>query len=49
AELLPLNIKGIGSSLLTTTRWLLVFFVTRFFNDIMENAGRHVGYWLFTG
>ncbi|CAG7716652.1 unnamed protein product [Allacma fusca] len=46
-ELLPQHVKGLASALATSFNWTLVFFVTRFFNELKDAIGPEWCYWLF--
>ena len=44
-----LFVEGLASSVLTTLKWSLTFFVTRFFNDVRDVFGDAICYWIFAG
>jgi hypothetical protein len=41
------RIAGVGSGLVTISRWLLGFLVTIVFGDLMSGLGEDGAYWLF--
>lgn len=46
-EILPLRVKGLAGCLLTSAKWLLSFFVTKFFSEIVLLIGEAGCFWLF--
>ncbi|XP_063228377.1 facilitated trehalose transporter Tret1-like isoform X2 [Bacillus rossius redtenbacheri] len=48
-ELFPPEIKGPASSISCMLNWLLSFFVTRFFSQLVAAVGQDVTFWIFGG
>lgn len=48
-EVLPLRVKGIAGSLLTSAKWLLSFVMTRYFEGLIGAIGESGTFWLFSG
>lgn len=48
-ELFDLDVKGIGSSIVGVTNWLLSFLVTKFFTNLRDGMGTGETFWLFSG
>ncbi|XP_067006760.2 facilitated trehalose transporter Tret1 isoform X2 [Anabrus simplex] len=46
-ELFPASVKGAASGLAVTLNWVLVFTVTKSFQNLLTALGLHFTYWLF--
>ncbi|KAJ3642996.1 hypothetical protein Zmor_025737 [Zophobas morio] len=49
SELFSVDVKPIGTSLVSITCWVTSFLITRFFNDLNSALGQAGTFWLFAG
>lgn len=49
SEIFPPQIKGAASSIACLFNWVSVFFVTRFYNDLLNEFGAYGTFWIFAG